>query len=93
MNDDNIASQAVALFFDGQRAPQVVAKGRGEEAQRIIEVAKENHIPLLDNPELVKLLAKLELEDEIPASLYSTIAHIIAFAYELQLSEEQPSPP
>ena len=89
MNDDNIASQAVALFFDGQHAPQVIAKGHGEDAQRIIDVAKENHIPLLDNPELVKLLAKLELEDEIPTSLYSTIAHIIAFAYELLLNGEK----
>lgn len=82
MTDKN--SVAVALHYDGESAPKVSAKGYGELAKQIIALAREHNIPMQENAELVQLLAKLELGDEIPEALYITIAEIIAFAYYLQ---------
>lgn len=76
--------KAVALFYDGDKAPVVTAKGIGKEAQKIIDLARHHEVPLTDNAQLVDLLVTLELGDEIPEALYIAIAHIIAFAYQLQ---------
>ena len=81
---DNELQKAIALFYDGNRAPVVTAKGVGREADEIIRIADEAGVPLCDNAPLVELLAQLELGDSIPESLYIAIAHIIAFAYKLQ---------
>ena len=75
--------QAVALFYDGKNAPTLSAKGEADLAEQIIAIARENNIPLCDNPELAKLLMTLDLGDSIPESLYICIATIIAFAYDL----------
>lgn len=75
--------KAVALFYDGVNAPHVSAKGTGDIAEAIMEVATEHGVPLCDNPELVNLLMQLELDEEIPETLYIAVAYIIAFAYEL----------
>ena len=79
----NIA-RAVALFYDGETAPRVTAKGTGEIAEEIIRIAKENNIPLHEDRDLMILLSQLELGDEIPRALYIAIAEIIAFAYMLK---------
>ncbi len=76
-------SQAVALFYDGQSAPKVSAKGEADIADEIIAIARENGVPLCENAELNKLLMNLEIGDSIPESLYVCIATIIAFAYDL----------
>ncbi len=60
------------------------ATGQGDVAREIIAIAEAEGVPLCDNRELVELLVTLELGDEIPESLYRAVAHIIAFAYELQ---------
>jgi flagellar biosynthesis protein len=75
--------KAVALIYDGKGAPQVSAKGRGEDAQAIIELAQNAGVPLCENAPLVDLLSRLELGDEIPQELYIAVAHIIAFAYQI----------
>lgn len=86
MSDDRSEEllKAVALFYDGQNAPRITAKGWGATADEIVSIANEHKIPLCDNPALVDLLVSLELGDKIPESLYIAVAHIIAFAYELQ---------
>jgi len=76
-------TQAVALFYDGDNAPRVIAKGDNLLAEQIVALAQEHDIPLCDNPSLVNLLMQLELDDEIPEALYIAVAHILAFAYEL----------
>jgi len=73
----------VALKYDGENAPHVVAKGTGLLAERIMELAAENDVPLYEDPDLVLLLSKLELGDEIPTTLYVAVAEVIAFAYQL----------
>lgn len=78
---DTPPSRAVALRYDGTSAPRVTAKGTGEVADHILAVAKEHGIPLQENIHLVTLLAQLDLGDEVPAALYTTVAEVLAFAY------------
>lgn len=82
-NDEQLR-KAVALFYDGKNTPTVTAKGVGAEAEAIMAVARQHQVPLCDNAPLVDLLVTLELGDNIPEALYIAVAHIIAFAYELQ---------
>jgi flagellar biosynthesis protein len=74
---------AVALNYDGIKAPRVTAKGRGKTAEQIIDLAKEHNIPLHTDVVLVDVLSKVPLGDEIPRELYLAIAEVIAFAYLL----------
>lgn len=83
MKEPDHNSTVVALQYDGTCAPQVTAKGRGEIADEIIRLAREHDIPLYEDVELVNLLARLDLGDEIPEALYITVARVIAFAYSL----------
>ena len=55
-----------------------------ELAEAILAIAREHDVPIYENAELVKLLARLELGDAIPEALYRTIAEIIAFAWYLK---------
>ena len=77
-------SKAVALFYDGEQAPTVLAKGEDDLAAQILALANEHSIPICNNPALVDLLNLLEVGDHIPKELYTAIAHIIAFAYNLK---------
>ncbi|MBT3196698.1 MAG: flagellar protein FhlB [Gammaproteobacteria bacterium] len=78
---------AVALRYDGEGAPRVSATGKGLIAEQIIALAKEHDIPLYEEPELVQLLSAVELNEEIPETLYIAVAEIIAFAYQLSGKE------
>lgn len=73
--------RAVALYYDGRRAPRVTAKGQGVVAERILEVAREHNVPLREDQSLVVLLSRLELGEEVPHNLYKAVAQVIAFAY------------
>jgi flagellar biosynthesis protein len=71
---------AVALHYDKEKgAPRVVAKGRGEVGQRIIEVARANGVPLEENAALAEALSQVELEHEIPEELYRAVAQVLIF--------------
>lgn len=72
---------AVALHYDGKNAPAVIAKGSGESARQILAIAEKHNIPLREDPELLGLLARLDLGQQIPENLYLAVAQIIAFAY------------
>ena len=74
---------AIALEYDGQRAPVVTAKGHGETADEILKIASEERIPVYEDRELSALLDQLDLGDHIPASLYVVIAEVLTFAYRL----------
>lgn len=81
------ASQAIALSYDGEKAPTLAAKGDNELAQAIIQLALKAQVPIYENAELSQWLSKLELGDEIPQALYLTIAEILAFVYKLEDKE------
>jgi flagellar biosynthesis protein len=74
---------AAALKYDDRRdaAPKVIAKGRGTIAEKIIELAKKNDIPIKNDPALVQILSKLDIDEQIPVELYKAIAEIFAFVY------------
>ncbi len=76
--------KACALTYDGSGVPRLTAKGEGDIAQQIIEIAEQHWIPLFENPLLVDLLSQLELQQEIPENLYKAVAHILSFAYSLE---------
>lgn len=81
---DQKTDTAVALEYDGQKAPKITAKGEDELAQEIVRIAEEYGIPLYHDASLARSLAQFDLGTEIPEELYRTIAEIIAFAYKLQ---------
>lgn len=76
---------AVALKYELEKdnAPTVTAKGARLNAEQILKIAEEHHIPIYKDPELVNMLAKIPLGDEIPEELYLAVAEVIAFAYGL----------
>jgi len=77
--------KAVALKYDRKKnhAPRVIAKGRGEIAEKIIEVAKAHSVPLYEDINLIQILEALDLETEIPPELYRAVAEVLAFIYRL----------
>lgn len=74
---------AVALSYRRREdvAPRVTAAGSGPVAERILELAREEGIPLRQDPELVAALAALGLGASIPVELYDLIAEVLAWAY------------
>ncbi len=83
----NPTHYAVALkYADGKRgAPRVVAKGADEVAAKIREIASEHKIPLLEAPPLARALFRhTELGDEIPESLYTAVAEVLAYVFQLR---------
>jgi flagellar biosynthetic protein FlhB len=78
---------AVAIRYDPKAkmsAPIIVAKGANKLAQRIREIAEENHIPLVENKPLAQNLYKLDLGEEVPPQFYQAVAEILAYVYGLK---------
>lgn len=77
--------QAVALRYQAgvAEAPSVVAKGKGFIAENILQKAKEHRIPIQEDPSLVELLGKLDIDQQIPPELYQVVAEILAFIYRM----------
>lgn len=78
---------AVALkYMEGRhRAPVVVAKGADSVAEKIKELARESGVPQLEAPPLARALYKhVELGDEIPAALYTAVAQVLAYVFQLK---------
>ncbi len=78
--------KAAALRYDPQkdRAPVVVAKGRGELAEKIIELAKREGIPVVEDRNLVEALLRIEVFEEIPPVLYEAVARVLVFVQEVR---------
>lgn len=82
---------AVALRYDvdRDRAPLILASGRGPVADEILRIAEENKVPMYEDRELASLLAKLELDTEIPPELYILVAEVLFFVYKLDRMAEK----
>lgn len=81
----NPRQQAVALAYEtGDLAPRVVARGRGMIAEQIIARAKEHDVFVHESRELVNLLMQVDLDDHIPPALYTAIAEILAWLYQME---------
>ena len=81
--------KAAALRYDrGQdRAPKVVARGRGKIAEKIVALANEHNIPLVQDHNLVQMLEALDVDTEIPTELYQAVAEVLVFVYRLNNAE------
>lgn len=77
--------KAVALRYSkGQdQAPTVIAKGQGLIAESIIRKAQDNGIHVHEDPSLVEVLSKLDLDEQIPAELYRLVAEILTYVYRI----------
>jgi flagellar biosynthesis protein len=77
--------RAVALRYDpgSDGAPVVVAKGRGRTAEQILELAKKNAVPVRQDANLVQVLSRLNLDQEIPPEVYRAVAAILAFLHRV----------
>ncbi|QGZ39235.1 flagellar biosynthesis protein [Pseudoduganella flava] len=88
---------AVALAYkNGSGAPKVVAKGRGLVAEQIIAVAAEAGVYVHESKELVSLLMDIDLDRQIPPTLYRVIAELLAWLYHIESAKksgEAPPPP
>jgi flagellar biosynthesis protein len=72
--------QAIALEYNpDEDAPKVVASGRGLIAEKIIEKAKENDVPIHRDDKLADTLSRLEIGEMIPPELYEVVAEILIF--------------
>ena len=96
----NPTHYAVALRYQGDamRAPRVVAKGAHLLAARIRELAAEHRVPILEAPPLARALYRhTELDDEIPETLYTAVAEVLAYVFQLRRYREyggtMPQPP
>ena len=77
--------QAVALEYDpSDIAPRILAIGKGQVAERIIETAKKEDIPIHRDEKLAKTLSKLEIGDTIPPELYEVVAEVLVFVDRLE---------
>lgn len=84
----NPTHYAVAIKYkdEGMRAPVVVAKGADAIALKIREIAKENNVLTLEAPKLARaLFAHAELGDEIPEALYSAVAEVLAYVFQMRI--------
>lgn len=77
---------AAVIRYDAEhdQVPKVVAHGKGQIAQKIIDMAKTNGIPLQENPMLVENLIDMDLGDNIPPQLYQAVAEILLLLEEVE---------
>ena len=75
---------AVAFAYTpGEVAPKILAVGKGEVAERIIETAKENDVPFYQDNKLAETLSRLQIGDTIPPELYEVVAEILVFVDDM----------
>ncbi|NLF52773.1 MAG: hypothetical protein GX577_16725 [Leptolinea sp.] len=77
---------AIALEYNPEEdgAPRVIATGRGEIADKILQIAQANQIPIKEDPILAQALSLVDLEEEIPSELYAVVAEVLGWVYRLR---------
>lgn len=77
--------KAAALRYDTskEKAPRVVAKGSGATAENIIKIAELHNLPIQKDEDLIELLSKVELDKEVPETLYRAVAEVFSFIYRV----------
>lgn len=75
---------AVAIeYVPGEAAPKILAAGKGQVAEKIIETAKDSNVPLYKDGKLADTLSKLRIGDMIPPELYEVVAEILVFVDDM----------
>ena len=85
MNEKKSIKKVTALKYNPieDEAPKIVASGKGEIAQKILEKAKEENIPVYEDAHLAEVLTELKVGDEIPPELYEVVAEVLTFISRL----------
>ena len=85
MKNKSLQLSAVALSFNPKinKAPEVIAKGEGIIAEKILEIARLHEKEIIIDPELMALLKSIPEGKEIPEALYNTIAIIYSYLYKI----------
>ena len=85
MKKNRTKTSAVSLQYNQgtDRAPKVTAKGQGWLAEKIIAMAQEQNIPIKKDKDLMELLEKIDVGQEIPEELYKIVAELLAWVYDL----------
>jgi flagellar biosynthesis protein len=76
--------EAVALAYGERPAPVVTARGHGEVADRIIEEAQRQGVHVAQDPALLSLLSKVDIDQEIPTEVYTAVAVVLSWVYWLR---------
>ena len=78
--------QAIAISYDpdNDKAPRVVASGRGLIAENIIALARQSDVPIHEDTVLTQALLQVDIEQVIPPDLYAVVAQLLAFVYRLR---------
>ncbi len=83
----NVSTKAVAIKYDSDLpAPFILAKGKGDLARRLTELAQEAGIPVSEDPAIIDALYSLEVGEFIPEDLYNVVARLLVFAYQLEMT-------
>lgn len=81
---------ALKYLQDEMEAPKLVAKGTELFAKKIIEIAKENGVPVIENPPVARAIFRMvELNSNIPPDLYKAVAEILLFVYNLRKPQKK----
>lgn len=89
MRHDRKKAAALRYNQDKELAPRIVAQGEGLIAENIMNKAKENDVPMLEDGSLVELLAELNINETIPEELYQAVAEVFAFIYKADQQAEK----
>jgi flagellar biosynthesis protein len=84
--DDEKHEKAVALGYNPNKddAPRVLASGKDKIAEKIITIAKQNDIPIRDDPVLAAALMEIDINKTIPTELYRVVAEVLSYIYRIQ---------
>jgi flagellar biosynthesis protein len=93
MSADHPRRRAAALGYDPatDSAPRLLARGDGHIADRILDIARREGIPIHESAALVDVLSRLDIDREIPPELYRVVAEIIAFVFRVQAAAALPA--
>lgn len=83
MNEQDTKTAVAVAYEPGDGAPKILATGKGELAEKIIEKAKENDVPLYKDNKLADTLSRLKIGDAIPPELYDVVAEILVFVDDI----------
>lgn len=76
--------QAIALAYGRNPVPMVTAKGEEEVAVRMLEEARKQGVFITEDPQLLALLSRLNVDEEIPPELYTVVAVVLSWVYWLK---------
>ncbi|MEM1287278.1 MAG: EscU/YscU/HrcU family type III secretion system export apparatus switch protein [Pseudomonadota bacterium] len=80
--DDGVRIAVALRYCDDDRAPVVVATGRGDTARKIAELAEEAGVSIEENPLLAQALSAVPLDETIPEELYLAVAEVIGWVLQ-----------